>query len=58
MQQKQLSDEIILKTAKEIAVKFIEIGRVTPANFDSVFRSIYHTIEETTKKWEEDHGKS
>lgn len=47
MQPKQLSEELILKIAKEIAVKFIETGRVTPANFDSTFRSIYQTIETT-----------
>lgn len=33
--------------AKEITVKFIEVGRVTPGNFSSVFENVYSTIRET-----------
>jgi len=40
-------DEKILKVAKEILVKFIEMGTVSPANFDEKFRSIYWTIKDT-----------
>ena len=28
-----VSEETLLKLSKEIAVKFIEVGRITPANF-------------------------
>ncbi len=42
-------DEQILRTAKEIVVKFIEAGRVSPAGFMETFKSIYLTIEETVK---------
>ncbi len=49
MQQKQLSEELILKISKEIVVKFIEMGRVTPANFDATFRNIHQTVQATTQ---------
>ncbi|MGD9096927.1 MAG: hypothetical protein PVF97_02505 [Desulfobacterales bacterium] len=42
-------DEQILRTAKEIVVKFIETGRVSPTGFPEAFRSIYRTIEKTVK---------
>ena len=34
-------DEQILKAAKEIVVKFIETGRVSPTAFPEIFRTIY-----------------
>jgi hypothetical protein len=37
-------DEQILRTAKEIVVKFIEVGRVSPTTFDEFFRAIYNTV--------------
>jgi hypothetical protein len=39
--------EQILKTSKEIIVKFIETGRVSPNTFDETFRSIHSTVKET-----------
>ena len=43
-------DEQILRTAKEIVVKFIETGRVSPTGFPEAFQSIYRTIAETVKQ--------
>jgi hypothetical protein len=43
----QVPADTVLKIAKEISVKFIEVGRLTPATFDATFKSIYRTIEET-----------
>ena len=40
-------DEKILKMAKEILVKFIEMGRVSPANFDEHFRSVFWSLKNT-----------
>ncbi len=40
-------DDRILKVTKEILVKFIEMGRVSPTNFDENFRSVYWTIKDT-----------
>ena len=42
-----VSADAILKIAKEISVKFIEVGRLTPATFDETFKLIYRTIDET-----------
>lgn len=43
----KIADEIILKVSKEIAVKFIEVGRLTPATFESIFKKIYNTVKQT-----------
>jgi len=37
--------ELALKVAKEIMVKFIEIGRVTPSSFQETFRSVHSEIK-------------
>ena len=42
-------DEQILRATKEIVVKFIEAGRISPTGFHETFRSIYHTVEKTVK---------
>ncbi len=51
-------DELILRSTKEIVVKFIETGRLGPANFHETFKSIYQTVEETAKGLEESPEKS
>jgi len=43
-------DETILRTSKEIIVKFIEMGRISPVTFSENFKNIYHTVNETVKK--------
>jgi hypothetical protein len=45
-----ITDETILKIAKEISVKFIEVGRITPATFEVSFKDIYSTIDKTVRK--------
>lgn len=42
-------DEQVLRTAKEIVVKFIEGGRISPAGFTDSFKNIYDTVHETVK---------
>lgn len=42
-------DEHILKAAKEIVVKFIECGRLSPTGFAEAFQSVYKTVDETVK---------
>jgi len=44
-----VNDEAILKVAKEVAVKFIEVGRLTPANFAETFLSIYKTVHDAVR---------
>jgi hypothetical protein len=43
-------DEHILKAAKEIVVKFIECGRLSPSSFAETFQSIYKTVDDTVKR--------
>lgn len=45
-----VTDETILKIAKEIAIKFIEVGRITPATFEQSFKNIFSAIDTTVKK--------
>ena len=42
-------EEQILRTAKEIVVKFIETGRVSPAGFRDAFQNIYQSVADTVK---------
>jgi hypothetical protein len=42
-------DEQILRAAKEIMVKFIECGRVSPGGFPETFRTIYQAVSETVR---------
>ena len=42
-------DEQILRATKEIVVKFIECGRISPSSFHETFKDIYRTVEKTTK---------
>ena len=42
-------DEQILRAAKEIVVKFIETGRVSPSGFHDTFADIYHTVQKAVK---------
>ncbi|PID39637.1 MAG: hypothetical protein CR984_06310 [Proteobacteria bacterium] len=43
-------DEQILRASKEIVVKFIESGRLSPTGFPEVFKAIYRTVDETVKE--------
>jgi hypothetical protein len=45
-----INEESILKVSKEVAIKFIEMGRITPSTFDETFRKIHSTIKETVHK--------
>ena len=38
-----------LQVAKEITVKFIEIGRISPGNFPDFFSSIYNEVLRTIR---------
>lgn len=38
-------EEKILKITKEIVVKFIEIGRVSPTQFDGVFQNVFRSVK-------------
>jgi hypothetical protein len=42
-------EEVILKAAKEIVVKFIEVGRVSPASFPDTFKMVIDTLRQSLK---------
>jgi hypothetical protein len=42
-------DEQILRATKEIIVKFIESGRISPAGFSENFKNIYCAVNDTVK---------
>jgi len=47
-------DDQILKVTKEIVVKFIEAGRISPTSVHEVFRNVYKTVRETVTGEEEE----
>ena len=46
---KPVSEDAILKVAKEIVVKFIEVGRLAPGNFCEMIRAIYQSVRDTVR---------
>ena len=49
MMRKTSQDEQILRATKEIVVKFIETGRISPTGFPEAFKAIYRAVDETVK---------
>ena len=45
-------DEHVLKIAKEIVAKFIEVGRVSPTTFDEVFKNVYKSVKEAVVQYD------
>ena len=45
-----VTDEAIFKVTKEIVVKFIEVGRLTPANFTATYEMVYKTVEKSVRQ--------
>lgn len=45
--KKSAMDEQILRASKEIVVKFIETGRISPTSFPETFKTIYTAVKET-----------
>jgi len=42
-------EELVLKVAKEIVVKFIEVGRLTPTTFPDTFNMVIDTVRRSLK---------
>ncbi len=49
-----VTDEAILKVTKEIMVKFIEIGRVTPGNFEENYDKVFKTVKQSAQELNSD----
>jgi hypothetical protein len=43
-------DELVLKVAKEVIVKFIEVGRLSVGSFDEVWTQVYGAIKGSIEK--------
>jgi len=46
MKEKEIK-KMAVQVTKEIIVKFIEIGRISPTNFDQFFAPIYKEVLQT-----------
>ncbi len=42
--------KMALKVTKEIIVKFIEVGRISPTNFGEHFKNIYKEVLDTIEE--------
>lgn len=49
VRERPVGDEAILKVTKEIVVKFIEVGRLSPTNFTETFNEIHHTVRDAVR---------
>jgi hypothetical protein len=45
-------EELLLKAAKEIVVKFIEVGRVSPTSFADTYNMVIGTLRQSLKEGE------
>jgi len=52
----EIVDREILKITKEIVVKFIEAGRISPSSVHETFKNVYKTVQETVNGSAEDPG--
>jgi hypothetical protein len=43
---RRVSDETVLRVTKEVVVKFIEVGRLSPANFAETFAEVHRVVRE------------
>jgi len=37
-------EDAVLRTTKEVIIKFIEAGKVSPTSFEKVFRDIFQAV--------------
>ena len=45
-----VTDELVFKVTKEIVVKFIEVGRLTPTNFEETYERVFQTVKQSAKE--------
>ncbi|MDF2952827.1 MAG: hypothetical protein OD816_000072 [Thermodesulfobacterium sp.] len=43
-------NELALRITKEIVIKFIEMGRCSPATFEEVFTKVFSVVKDTLNK--------
>lgn len=47
--RKDSLEEQILRASKEVVVKFIEMGRLSPSGFAETFTAVYQAIDSTVR---------
>lgn len=47
-------EELIVKTTKEVVVKFIEIGRLSPGSFEEVWHQVLKTVRASIRSGDQD----
>jgi hypothetical protein len=52
--RKDSLEEQVLRASKEIVVKFIEVGRLSPSNFAETFAAVYQAIDSTVRNTPDD----
>ena len=45
-----VTDELIARIAKEVVVKYIEVGKLTPAGFEEAFADVHAAIVRTVRR--------
>ncbi len=48
------TDKDVLQVTKEIVIKFIETQRVSPSNIAEVFPCVYHVVQATVQRSNEE----
>ena len=46
---KPVTDELIMKITKEVVIKFIEVGRLSPTKFEETFQDVHRTVSDVAK---------
>lgn len=47
--RKDSLEEQVLRASKEVVIKFIEVGRLSPSNFGETFTAVYQAIDTTVR---------
>ncbi len=53
---KPVTDELIMKITKEVVIKFIEVGRLSPTKFEETFQEVHRTVSDVAKGGRGDEG--
>lgn len=46
---KTITDELIMKITKEVVIKFIEVGRLSPPKFAETFQEVHRTVSDVAR---------
>ncbi len=46
---KPVTDELVMKITKEVVIKFIEVGRLSPTKFEETFQEVHRTVSSVAR---------